>query len=110
MGKRKLSDREMQDCVQRIAEPSFKFIRKKIERELDYIYKNDSVPDINDIVNIMIMSLANTDTNILMMMRNIFKKITGSDMDFPLAMKLYIDDIMSILHKDEISRLKEKMN
>ncbi len=110
MKKKKLTDKEIHDCCHRIAEPCFKFIKKKMKSEMEYLNQNISDIDMSDIVNITINVLASIDANIFMMTKNVFMEFTGHDMDLALAIKIHIDQVTSILDKDELSRLKEKMN
>lgn len=106
----KLDDDEFRECVMRIAEPSFRYIRRKIQNEVNYIYKDIKKPDMNDIVNITIVALASIDASIFQMTKKIFREITGHEMDFALVMKIFIDDITGTMEKHELDQLKNKMN
>ncbi len=106
---KKLTDKEMKIAVDAIGLSTFNFMKNKLAKQIKIIY-GEQFPDPNDIVHIAINSLSSIDTNILMMTRNIFEKATNSKMDFNLMMHDYIEDILSIMNKDEKKRLKEKMN
>jgi hypothetical protein len=58
----------------------------------------------------MIVALSSLDSNILIMTRNTYKTSTGNEIDFVKMMETYINDLMSIMNKDEVKRLREKLN
>jgi len=107
---KKLSDKEIKSTSDAIARTTFDFMKRKLTRQLDNLYKGDHHPDYNDIVNITTMALAQLDTNMLILTRKAFETATNSKMNFSLMMHYYMQDVMSILEQDERKQLKEKMN
>jgi hypothetical protein len=105
----KLTDKELKDIGFKIAHPTFEFMKKIITKELDTIVKEGTV-DMNTFVNLVVIALSSLDTNILIMTRNAFLKVTGNELDFVKLMNIYLGDLTSIMDKDDLARLKEKMN
>ncbi len=107
---RKLTDTEMLDITNRVARSSYKFIRRRIQDELERYYPASSYPDMNDIVHVTLMALTSIDSNILIMMRNIFRDATGTEIELDKIMKVYFDDLIVAMNDDEDARKKNKMN
>jgi hypothetical protein len=105
----KLTDKEIIDLSHRIAEPSFKFFKKLLIKELDYAQKDGDI-NINDFIHLMLITLSSFDANAMIMTRNTFKYKTGKEIDFVNMMELYFNDLMSIMTSDDRQRLRAKMN
>ena len=103
---------ELDELVENISRPTFKFMRRVINRELDRLKLKNKKENIemNFIINLIVISLASLDTNILIMTRNVFKKTTDQELDFATLMHTYFQNVTSIMNQDELMRLKEKMN
>ena len=61
-------------------------------------------------INSIIISLASSDTNILIMTRDMSKGTTDQGIDLVDLMDAYFKNIMTIMNEDELKRLKERMN
>ena len=107
-----LSHEQIMESSVRISKDIFKMYKKILTKELDYIQTKLKSKDIDMscIVNLMIASLAQIDSNVLIMTKNTFKGSTGFEIDFVKMMNLYLQDVLSIMNEDEQKRLKEKMN
>lgn len=104
-----ISDDEMTDLVLRVAKPSFKFLMRKLDKELYYLTSKHEIKMI-DFVNLILCSLSNIDSNILLWLRNCYKKRMNKEMDLSVLMHAYMTNLMSIMNEDEVIRLKQKLN
>jgi hypothetical protein len=84
-------------------------MKKIITREIQSLCKGQ-ILDMNDFINVIIIALSSLDSNVLIMTRNTFKKATGNELDFVKLMNIYFEDLMTILNKDEVARLREKLH
>jgi len=99
----------LRDVAFRIGAPAFKYMKKIITREIQSLCKGQ-ILDMNDFINVIIIALSSLDSNVLIMTRNTFKKATGNELDFVKLMNIYFEDLMTILNKDEVARLREKLH
>lgn len=104
-----LTNDQLKEKARNIAEPTFKFMKRLINRELDGINDKDKMISMNSLLNLIITSLSSLDANILVMTRDVIKK-SGADFDFVKVLYVYFEDIKSILTQEELMKIKEKMN
>ena len=100
---KKLDVKDISDISERIGEPLFRLFKKKITREISYIYGNDYVPDLNDTVNITVITLGSVIANIYFLTRNISINLADSDIDIELFTKALNKVFATMVH----SRLNE---
>lgn len=104
----KLSEKVFKNTCEKLSEDFFKYIKRKITRELNILSKgNAKLIDINTTVNIIIHSLGVSDGNIINMCRNIYEGIKGHEIDMEKLLTLHQEIINEIL---DLHKCKEKSN
>jgi len=104
-----LTDNELKLAAERIAKPVFNLMKKLILKEMRKL-PSDRVSDINLYMDLMIVSMRNVDTNIIMMAKNIFKGVTKHELDLSIFISCYLEHILIMINDDERKKLLEKIN
>jgi hypothetical protein len=94
----KLTTKEMEYLAKKIGKPVFKFILKRIEKEVGIDGLNKI--DINDLVNLIIFTMANLDNNVLMFTGELFKRRTGTMIDFSRMLSAHMHNLTSIIDEN----------
>jgi hypothetical protein len=76
-----LKEEEFNELVNLIAKPVFKFIMRRINKEILSGDKYKSL-DANHFFNVIVAAMASNDTNLLRWMQCFYKLKTNSEMDF----------------------------
>lgn len=105
----KLSDKQFQSACEVIAKDTFKFMKRKLTRQLNIISKGDpNRVDVNTVVNIIIASCGILDGNMITIAASIFKGITGDNINMNKLLLTHNTTLMKFV--DSVEDKKEKLN
>lgn len=104
----KLSDAQHKKVCSKLSEDIFKYMKRKIQRELNILSKgNPKLVDVNTVINITISSLGLLDGNIINVCRNVYKGIIGEEIDMKKLLALHQHVISQVT---EFHSCKETLN
>lgn len=86
-------------CV-RIAEPSYEFMMKKINKEIRNIGDKNKEVNINIVTGLIIQSICSVDVNILRTVRAMYQKFDPKNKAYIELMTLYFAQLLEQLHDD----------
>jgi hypothetical protein len=105
----RLTEKQISELAYEIGKPVLKFLNKRIEREITKIPDHQNI-NINDFVNLMIITLVNIDSNKLIWLRDYFKSSTKTEMDFVKLISSYVNNLSNLMTADEAKRMRESLN
>lgn len=107
MKEKRLTNKEIADLAYSIGKPVFKYLNKKIEREISRI--GNPPIHINDFINVTLITLANIATNKFTFLKQYFDQKTGLQMDYSKLIHSYMVNLTAMLDEEEKKKLKEKL-
>lgn len=96
-----MTDQEAAILIQRIAEPTFNYLMKRIQKEILHHEDYKTIP-LNLFLNIITATIAETDANILRWLEVFHKIATNREMDFDALKQVFIsrlNDNLEILKR-----------
>lgn len=104
----KISEKVFQDTCQKLSQDFFKYMKKKIIKELNILSNgNAKVIDVNETISITIHCLGIADGNIINMCRDIYKGIKGQEINIEKLLELHQIVINQILN---LHKCNQKLN
>jgi hypothetical protein len=87
-----MTDTEILELVQKLAEPTFRFMLRRIKKE---ILMGDTYSDmeLNTFVSIVVASMVSVDANMLRWIEGFHKIKTNSEMNFSALKLIFIDKL-----------------
>lgn len=87
-----LSDNDMTKIIKSISEPVFKYALKHIKKKI-LTHKQLSSMSINDFLNVLVASMASTDSNLFRWAENFYNLKTNAPIDFEKLKRAYFENL-----------------